>query len=56
MAELVIRESSDMGAESSDAELSDYRKEDMEFARKMIDSNSKVDQRLLYFYKLTKTY
>ena len=56
MGELVLRESSDMGKTSSDDELSDYRKEDMLFAREMMHSKDGVDQRLISTYKMTKAF
>jgi len=54
-SQLVMRESSDMNFTSSDAELSDWRKEDMTFTQKMSSSKDPVDQRLFDIFKL-RTY
>ena len=56
MSDLVLHESTDMDVSSSDDELSDFRKEDMEFARNMICSKSLIDRRLLTLYKLDKAH
>ena len=52
-SQLVIRESSDFGgATSSDAELSDWGKEEMQFAAQMTSSKLRDDSRFINLYKL----
>ena len=43
-----------MGHSSSDEELSDWRKEDLNFTMGMIKSEKKVDRRMVDIYRLKK--
>ena len=45
-----------MGETSSDNELSDWRDEDMDFAKSMIFSHDRVDQRLIDLFKLKRVH
>ena len=57
MSELVLRQSSESSASSSeDDELSDFRQENMEFARKMLTSKNQIDKRLINLYKIHKVH
>lgn len=49
-----MRESSDLDNTSSDAELSDWRKEEMEFIEKMGNGGGPVDKRLLDVFRIRK--
>jgi len=51
-SQLVIRESSDFFNTTSDAELSDWGKEEMQFAAKLACSKDPVDQRLRSLYNI----
>ena len=50
----MIRESSDFSNTSNDAELSDWEREDMSYARRMTLSKELVDSRLISLYKLKR--
>ena len=49
---MVIRESSNLDETSSDSELSDWQKDNMDYANRMVQSSSKVDNRLINLYRL----
>ena len=55
-SQLVLKEESEMVATSSDAELSDWGKETIVQADKMLTSQDKVDKRLLNILKLRHGY
>ena len=50
----MIRESSNLEETSSDNELSDWQRDNMDYAKVMIESENKVDQRLLNVYRIRK--
>ena len=52
MSQMVIRESSNLDETSSDSELSDWQKDNMDYANRMVRSSSKVDNRLINLYRL----
>ena len=55
-SQLILRDSSEMDqTTSSDNELSDHRREDMKFARRMMLSKDPNDKRFLSLYKLKKS-
>ena len=51
-SQLVIRESSDMGATSDDDELDDWGSLNMGFVDLMSNSKSKIDKQLLSVFKI----
>ena len=54
MSQLIIRESSNLEETSEDAELSDYKREDMKYMQRMVASKNEVDQRFIDIYKVRK--
>ena len=50
----MIRESSDLVNTSSDAELSDWNKEDMTFTTRMTASKNLSDKRMIHLYKIRR--
>ena len=50
----MIRESSNLEETSSDAELSDWERDDMHYVERMFESSNKVDQRFIDLYKIRK--
>ena len=50
----MIRESSDLVNTSSDAELSDWKKDDMNFTNRMTTSKDTTDKRMINLYKLRR--
>ena len=50
----MIRESSDLVLTSSDAELSDWKKEDMTFTSRMTSSKNPSDKRMINLYKIKR--
>ena len=53
-SQLVIRESSDFNATSSDAELSDWRADEMRFIENMQNHEGQIDKRLFDIFRLRK--
>ena len=53
-SQLIIRESSDHTNTTSDADLSDWERQDMQFAKKMTISKDSVDQRFVNLYKIRR--
>ena len=53
---MIIRESSNFEDTSSDQDLSDWQKDNMDYARRMAASNGEVDKRLinLYLFKIAQ--
>ena len=43
MSQLIIRESDDFEATSADSELSDWERDNMDYAKRMTTSSNKVD-------------
>ena len=56
MSQLVIRESSNLDETSEDAELSDWQRDNMDYAKAMTESQNLVDQRLISLYKTRKAH
>ena len=56
MSQLMIRESSNLEETSSDAELSDFHKDDMQYIKRMYESSNKVDKRFIDLYKIRKAH
>ena len=56
MSQMVIRESSNLDETSSDAELSDWQKDNMQYVKKMAQSSSKVDNKLINLYRIRKAH
>ena len=56
MSQLVIRESSNLDETSEDAELSDWQRDNMDYAKAMTESQNLVDQRLISLYKIRKAH
>lgn len=56
LAQLVIRESSNMEETSSDAELSDWQRDSMDYVKLMTQSTNKVDSRLIELYRIRKAH
>ena len=54
MSQLIIRESSNMDETSSNDELSDWRRDDMIYVKRMMKSSNKTDQRLIKLYKVQR--
>ena len=54
MSQMVIRESSNLDETSSDSDLSDWQNDNMDYAKRMVLSSSKVDARLINLYRLKK--
>ena len=52
MSQMVIRESSNLDETSTDDELSDWQNDNMDYAKRMVQSSSKVDNRLINLYRL----
>lgn len=52
MSQLVIRESSNLEETSQDSELSDWQVDNMDYAKRMVQSSNKVDERLINLYRL----
>ena len=50
----MIRESSDLVNTSSDAELSDWKKDAMNFTNRMTTSKDTIDKRMINLYKLRR--
>ena len=50
----MIRESSDLVNTSSDAELSDWNKDAMNFTNRMTTSKDTIDKRMINLYKLRR--
>ena len=50
----MIRESSDLVNTSSDAELSDWKKDDMNFTNRMTTSKDTTDKCMINLYKLRR--
>ena len=53
-SQLIIRESSDLVNTTSDAQLSDWQREDMTFTKKMTLSQDPFDKRLVQLYKIRR--
>ena len=53
-SQLIIRESSDLCNTSSDAQLSDWQREDMRFTKRMTLSQNLVDKRLVNLFKIRR--
>ena len=49
---MVIRESSNMEETSSDEELSDWHRDNMDYAKTMTESGCKIDARLINLYRI----
>lgn len=56
MSQMVIRESSNLEETSSDNDLSDWQRDNMDYVKKMTDSNNKVDKKLLNLYRIRKAH
>ena len=56
MSQMVIRESSNLEETSTDNELSDWQRDNMEYVKKMTESNNKVDLKLLNLYRIRKAH
>ena len=54
MSQLNIRESSNFEETSADSELSDWQKDNMDYAEKMTASTKLVDKRLINLYIMMK--
>ena len=52
----MIRESSNLEETSSDSELSDWQRDNMDYAKAMTESQNLVDQRLISLYKTRKAH
>lgn len=49
---MVIRESSNLDETSQDSELSDWQVDNMDYAKRMVKSSNRVDERLINLYRL----
>ena len=56
MSQLIIRESSNFEETSCDSELSDWQRDNMQYARSMTHSTDKVDKRLISLYMMSKAH
>ena len=56
MSQLIIRESSNFEETSCDSELSDWQRDNMQYARSMTHSTDKVDKRLISLYMMNKAH
>lgn len=56
MSQMIIRESSNLDDTSSDSELSDWQRDNMEYAKNMTMSTDKVDERLINVYRIRKAH
>ena len=56
ISQLVIRESSDLDETSSDRELSDWQRDEMDYAKRMAQSSNIIDKRLIGIYRLRKAH
>jgi hypothetical protein len=56
MSQMVIRESSNLDETSSDSELSDWQRDNMDYAKNMTMSVDKVDERLINIYRIRKAH
>ena len=56
MSQMVIRESSNLDETSSDSELSDWQRDNMEYAKNMTMRVDKVDGRLINIYRIRKAH
>lgn len=56
MSQLIIRESTDFEKTSDDDELSDWQKDEMNYAQSMANSKDKVDKRLIDLYLIRKAH
>ena len=54
MSQLVIRESSNLDETSDDSELSDWQRDNMDYAKALAESRNKVDERLINLYRIRK--
>ena len=52
----MIRESSNLDETSSDRDLSDWQRDDLIYAGRMLKSSSKVDARFLKLYKVKRAH
>ena len=54
MSQLVLRESSNLEETSDDSELSDWQRDNMDYAKAIAESRNKVDERLINLYRIRK--
>ena len=54
LSQPIIRESSNLDDTSSDNELSDWERDNMDYVGKMTKSSDKVDKRLVDLYRMRK--
>ena len=56
MSQLVIRESSNLEETSSDADLSDWNRDNMDYAKRMALSSNQTDQKFISLYRIRKAH
>ena len=56
LSQLVIRESSNLEETSSDADLSDWQHDNMDYAKRMALSSNQTDQKFMNLYRIRKAH